>query len=161
MDGRGTDTLHLKCIEFFENFIEEKMMGLDVSTLWRHIHIYDNRGHHLMIEFRSDMQTLDFENCSKLLKAMAHPVRLRIIFGVARKECNVKSMWQCLNLPQDVVSQHLAILRKKNILKTTKKGNSVFYSINPELDLSCVLDFMANCKGLQNPKKKSGVQRDQ
>ncbi len=46
------------------------MMGLDVSTLWRHIHIYDNRGHHLMIEFRSDMQTLDFENCSKLLKAM-------------------------------------------------------------------------------------------
>lgn len=99
-----------------------------------------------MIEFRDDMQDLDFESCAILLKAMAHPVRLRIIYGVARKECNVKSMWQCLNLPQDVVSQHLAILRKKSILVTNKQGNSVYYSINPELDLSCVLDFMTNCK---------------
>ena len=106
-----------------------------------------------MIEFKNDMQTLDFENCSKLLKAMAHPVRLRIIYGVARKECNVKSMWQCLNLPQDVVSQHLAILRKKDILRTSKKGNSVYYSINPNLDLSCVLDFMANCKEVGRRKK--------
>ena len=99
-----------------------------------------------MIEFKQDFASLDFDGCSRLLKAMSHPVRLRIIYGVARKECNVKSMWQCLNLPQDVVSQHLAILRKKDILRTTKKGNSVYYSINPTINISCILDFMSNCQ---------------
>lgn len=109
-----------------------------------------------MIEFKHDFAALDFDGCSRLLKAMSHPVRLRIIYGVARKECNVKSMWQCLNLPQDVVSQHLAILRKKDILRTNKKGNSVYYSINPSINIACILDFMSTC---QPPCKTAPVRR--
>ena len=95
-----------------------------------------------MIQFKERLSEIDFDRKAHILKAIAHPIRLRIIYGVSRKDCNVKSMWQCLNLPQDVVSQHLAILRKKNILVTRKEGNSVYYSVSPEIDIRGVLDFL-------------------
>ncbi len=95
-----------------------------------------------MIQFKNRLDEIDFERKAHILKAIAHPIRLKIMYGVSRKACNVKSMWQCLDLPQDVVSQHLAILRKKNILVTRKEGNSVFYSVSPEIDIKGVLSFL-------------------
>ena len=95
-----------------------------------------------MIEFKNIIKDIDFEEKATILKAISHPIRLRIVFAVHQKACNVKSMWQCLNLPQDVVSQHLAILRKKNILITRKEGNSVFYSVRDGIDLTAILSFL-------------------
>jgi len=95
-----------------------------------------------MIEFKEKLLKIDFEKKAHILKAISHPVRLKIVYGVSMKACNVKSMWQCIGLPQDVVSQHLAILRKKGILKTEKRGNSVFYSVNDEIDLNGLLSFL-------------------
>jgi DNA-binding transcriptional ArsR family regulator len=97
---------------------------------------------HNMIQFKERLEQINFERKAHILKAIAHPIRLRIIYGVSKKACNVKSMWQCLDLPQDVVSQHLAILRKKNILITRKEGNSVYYSVSPEIDIKGILDFL-------------------
>lgn len=95
-----------------------------------------------MIEFKDRIKGIDFDDKAAILKAISHPIRLRIVFAVHQKACNVKSMWQCLNLPQDVVSQHLAILRKKGILDTRKEGNSVFYSVRPGIDLTPILSFL-------------------
>lgn len=95
-----------------------------------------------MIEFRDILGAIDFDEKARILKAISHPVRLKILFGLSRKACNVKSMWQCLDLPQDVVSQHLAVLRRKEILKTTKKGNAVFYSLNEDIDISGLLRYL-------------------
>lgn len=95
-----------------------------------------------MVEFKERLKALDFESKAGILKAISHPIRLKILFGVSQKECNVKSMWQCLDMPQDVVSQHLAILRKKRVLKTKKIGNSVYYRLNEELNLKGILAFL-------------------
>jgi ArsR family transcriptional regulator len=95
-----------------------------------------------MVELKDKLSAIHFDEKSRILKAISHPVRLKILFGVSSKQCNVKSMWQCLDMPQDVVSQHLAVLRKKNILITEKRGNSVFYSVNRELDISGLLEFL-------------------
>lgn len=95
-----------------------------------------------MIEFKDKIKGIDFDDKAAILKAISHPIRLRIVFAVHQKACNVKSMWQCLNLPQDVVSQHLAILRKKGILDTRKEGNSVFYSVRAGIDLTPILNFL-------------------
>lgn len=107
-----------------------------------------------MIRFKDELAEIDFEEKARILKAVAHPIRLQILIGVSRKACNVKSMWQCLGLQQDVVSQHLAILRKKNILHTNKKGNSVYYSVNPELDLQGVLSFLEDRMSVIHPVKE-------
>lgn len=69
---------------------------------------------------------------AELLKVLAHPVRLCIVKGLIGKDCNVSHMQECLELPQSTVSQHLSILRAKGIIKGTRKGLEVTYSIANE-----------------------------
>jgi DNA-binding transcriptional ArsR family regulator len=69
---------------------------------------------------------------AELLKVLAHPVRLCIVKGLMDKECNVSHMQECLELPQSTVSQHLSILRSRGIIKGTRKGLEVTYSISNE-----------------------------
>jgi ArsR family transcriptional regulator len=69
---------------------------------------------------------------AELLKVLAHPVRLCIVKGLMGKECNVSHMQECLELPQSTVSQHLGILRSRGIIKGTRKGLEVTYTIANE-----------------------------
>lgn len=66
---------------------------------------------------------------AELLKVLAHPVRLCIVKGLMEKECNVTYIQDCLKLPQSTVSQHLGILRSRGIIKGTRNGLEVNYSI--------------------------------
>jgi ArsR family transcriptional regulator len=71
-------------------------------------------------------------NESEVLKALGHPVRLKIVAGLCTRECNVKYIWECLGLPQATVSQHLALLKHKGIIEGKRDGVEVHYSvINP------------------------------
>lgn len=66
---------------------------------------------------------------AELLKVLAHPVRLCIVKGLMNKECNVSYMQECLQLPQSTVSQHIGILRSRGIIKGTRNGLEIRYSI--------------------------------
>lgn len=66
---------------------------------------------------------------AELLKALAHPSRLKIIgFLSSGKKC-VKHIWEALDLPQPNVSQHLSVLRNKGILGYKREGSIVCYYI--------------------------------
>jgi len=41
----------------------------------------------------------------------------------------VKHIWECLNLPQATVSQHLALLKHKGIIEGKREGVEVHYSV--------------------------------
>jgi ArsR family transcriptional regulator len=69
---------------------------------------------------------------AELLKILGHPVRLCIVAGLLGKECNVTKMKECLELPQPIVSQHLAALRKKGIIKGVRKGTEIIYYVADE-----------------------------
>jgi len=76
------------------------------------------------------MQDLSkYEDKSELLKVLAHPVRLCIVKNLINKECNVTNMQECLELPQSTVSQHLSILRAKGIIKGSRSGLEITYSV--------------------------------
>lgn len=65
----------------------------------------------------------NFESEAKILKALAHPVRLCIVRGLLDDEgCNVSKMQQCLDIPQSTLSQHLAKLRDADILSSKRNG---------------------------------------
>jgi ArsR family transcriptional regulator len=72
------------------------------------------------------------ENDAELLKAMGHPVRLKILRGIARDECSVSRIVDEFNLPQSTVSQHLAILRKCGAVWLRKEGVKTCYYLNDE-----------------------------
>ena len=70
------------------------------------------------------------ESYARKLKVLGHPVRLKLLCMIARQEdpC-VSELWVCLNQPQPVVSQHLAVLKEKGIVRSEVQGNKRIYSI--------------------------------
>ncbi len=70
------------------------------------------------------------EQCAQKLKVCGHPMRLRLLCRIAREEepC-VSDLWSCLDQPQPVISQHLAVLKQKNIVSSEVRGNRRVYSI--------------------------------
>ena len=72
----------------------------------------------------------DINKASRALKAMAHPLRLKIlcILGSAT-EFSVQDLVEMVGTSQSNISQHLSILRDKDILVSRKDANRVFYRI--------------------------------
>ena len=73
---------------------------------------------------------IDYHKDSGILKALGHPVRLKIVEGLYLSEdCNVGDIVEKLGLPQSTVSQHLALLRHKGIIAPKKEGVRTCYRI--------------------------------
>jgi ArsR family transcriptional regulator len=69
-------------------------------------------------------------NEAELLKAMGHPVRLRIVIGLLSCHyCNVNDIVEKLKLPQSTVSQQLAVLRSRGIIAPRKEGVKTCYHV--------------------------------
>jgi len=64
------------------------------------------------------------------MKAMAHPLRLKILCVLAAEELSVQDIVDQVGTTQSNISQHLAILRDKGVLVTTNDANRVYYRIN-------------------------------
>ncbi|MDI1231838.1 MAG: metalloregulator ArsR/SmtB family transcription factor [Methylobacter sp.] len=64
------------------------------------------------------------------LKAMSHPLRLKILCILGNDAICVQQIVEQVGTSQSNISQHLAILRKKNILGSKKKANRVYYFID-------------------------------
>lgn len=70
----------------------------------------------------------DIYTTSRALKAMAHPLRLKIVCLVGRNtELTVQDLVSKVGTTQSNVSQHLAKLREKGILTTRRDFNRVYY----------------------------------
>lgn len=74
-------------------------------------------------------KSLMFNNEAEILKVLGHPIRLKIVAGLCSQQCNVKHIWECLNLPQATVSQHLALLKNKGVIEGRRDGVEVHYSV--------------------------------
>ena len=68
-----------------------------------------------------------------ILRAINNDTRIEILNLIhSKKEMNVTELYIKLKLVQSLASQHLAILRKANIVRTERKGKVILYSINYE-----------------------------
>ena len=83
----------------------------------------------------------DIERASRSLKAMSHPLRLRILCTLGEKEVSVQEIVECVGTSQSNISQHLAILRDKGILASRKDANRVYYRVGDTRTLR-LIDMM-------------------
>ena len=75
---------------------------------------------------------------SEISKTLANPIRLAILHSLRDGEKSVNELTEILTISQSNLSQHLAIMRQKGILKTRKQGTSIFYSVtNPKINQAC------------------------
>ncbi len=66
-------------------------------------------------------------------RALAHPVRIRILELLIKGEKSVQELQEALGVDQPVVSQQLAVLRSTNIVTGRKEGVSVRYTVRDPL----------------------------
>lgn len=78
------------------------------------------------------------DQAARALKAMAHPLRLKILCVLGDQEVSVQEIVDCVGTSQSNISQHLAILREKGVLRTRKDANRVFYRIGDERTLTLI-----------------------
>ncbi len=71
----------------------------------------------------------DIDRASRSLKAMSHPLRLKILCTLGDQEVSVQDIVERVGTSQSNISQHLAILRDKGILSSRKDANRVFYKV--------------------------------
>ena len=92
------------------------------------------------------MENLAIMPGSKLLKAMGNARRLEILYHLMQGEMNVSELEKVVGLSQSALSQHLAILRAENEVKTRRVAQTIFYSIKSEkaLKLLQLLDKIYN-----------------
>lgn len=78
------------------------------------------------------------ETAARALKAIAHPLRLKILCVVGEQEACVQEIVDAVGTSQSNISQHLAILRDKDVLSTRKDANRVFYRVSDQRTLQLI-----------------------
>jgi len=80
----------------------------------------------------------DIDRASRSLKAMSHPLRLKILCTLGDREISVQDIVEHVGTSQSNISQHLAILRDKGILASRKDANRVFYRVGDDRTLRLI-----------------------
>lgn len=73
---------------------------------------------------------MEFEKISNILKALADPTRLKIISLLRNRDCCVCEFVPIFNISQPAISKHISRLKTVEIVRETRKGQWVFYSLN-------------------------------
>lgn len=66
---------------------------------------------------------------AEFFKALANPSRIAILDSLRGGERGVNDIAEVIGCEQAAVSQHLAVLRSKSLVRARKDGNFVYYSI--------------------------------
>lgn len=75
---------------------------------------------------------MNYEKRARVLKALAHPARLRILRELCVERTNVTALCERVGLPQPTVSRHLAVLRNAGIIDGERHGLEVDYHFECE-----------------------------
>lgn len=78
---------------------------------------------------------------AEIFQALGHPTRIAIVEALRSGEMSAGQLIEQLGLEQANASQHLAVLRAKQVVVNRKEGNQVFYSLRDPVLIE-VLDIL-------------------
>lgn len=86
----------------------------------------------------SDVDLAVFKMHANICKTLANPTRLMILNFLRDDEKSVSELAQLVGARQANVSQHLAVLRQREIVTTRKQGTNIYYSVaNAKIIRAC------------------------
>ena len=71
------------------------------------------------------------EDAAGLLRSVGNPQRLLILCELVAGETGVGTLLQRLELSQSALSQHLAVLRDEDLVRTRREAQTIFYALAP------------------------------
>ena len=82
-----------------------------------------------MQESELAMKEENIEKASKALKAMGHPLRLKILCVLGNQELPVMDIVAKVGTTQSNISQHIDILREKEIIVSRREGSKILCKV--------------------------------
>jgi ArsR family transcriptional regulator len=76
---------------------------------------------------------------AKIIKSMAHPVRLMIVEILKTGEHSFSQIFDVFKLDKSTISKHLLVLKESGIISSRKNGTDMIY----KLDVPCITDFFS------------------
>ncbi len=75
---------------------------------------------------------------AEVSKTMAHPLRLAILHTLKDGERTVNNLTEITGASQSNVSQHLALMRQRDLVLTRKEGPNIYYRVaSPKISQAC------------------------
>ena len=96
---------------------------------------------------------VDFEKCAELLKAIAHPTRLKILDELKGGKKCVTDIKELIDVSQPNLSQHLKILRQAEVIAYKEEGNRRCYYLVKK-NISSALTLLMACDYVLQINKK-------
>lgn len=75
------------------------------------------------------MNNQQVSKAARVLKALANEKRLKVLYYIADEELSVGKIEKLVGLSQSALSQHLAVLRAENLVKTRREAQTIVYEI--------------------------------
>lgn len=94
-----------------------------------------------MYEPELTMKEENIERASKVLKAMGHPLRLKILCIIGDEELPVMDIVSKVGTTQSNISQHIDILREKDIIVSRREGSKILCKVK-DLQILSLLKSM-------------------
>jgi DNA-binding transcriptional ArsR family regulator len=89
--------------------------------------------------------TEQLEKASDKLKAMAHPIRVSILFILKEGEkMTVTQIYESLGIEQSTASHHLGILKDRGVLCSKREGKNTYYYLKYTV-LGQIIECLQNC----------------
>jgi DNA-binding transcriptional ArsR family regulator len=88
-----------------------------------------------MKPLHSRVEAQQLDRAAAMLKVLSHPKRLAIVDllgktkGSKEQQMSVTEIYQALDIPQAIASQHLITLKDRGILKSSKVGTKIYYAL--------------------------------
>ena len=102
----------------------------------------------------------DIRGDARMLKALSHPTRLRIVDAIRQGKHCVRDLEELLGVSQSNVSQHLTILRNLDLVEPLREGTMVCYKLKSER-VEGLVRFLAGSSGGDAPHEESNVKEKQ
>src|SRR3972149_11331016 len=97
---------------------------------------YSNARKKSMTKTNFDMAIYDLQ--AEISKTLANPLRLAILHLLKDGEKTVNELTKTIGVSQSNVSQHLALMRQRQIVKTRKTGSTAYYRVSsPKISQAC------------------------
>lgn len=99
---------------------------------------YSNKREKILVNPDFDLTVYELQ--AEISKTMSNPLRLAILHSLKSGEKTVNELVELIGASQSNISQHLAHMRSRQIVKARKVGLNVFYSVsNPKIGQACDL----------------------
>jgi DNA-binding transcriptional ArsR family regulator len=112
-----------------------------------------------MVDVELEQLQENARRASSLLKAMSNEHRLMILCQLLHGEKSVGELERLIGLSQSALSQHLARLRRDDLVQTRRQAQTIYYSLAGH-EASAVIDTLYGLYcGIPQPESVCGDQR--